>query len=155
MDDADIDLTGIRKIVITACGSAYYAGCAAKYAIEELCRIPVLVELASELRYSNPLIDSSTLLSGLTQSGETADSIAAMKECQSRGAKALAIVNVVGSTIAKLADWCIYTWAGPEIAVATTKGYTTQLTVLYLFALYAAKKLQTIDNSLYGTLLNA
>ena len=155
LDDADIDLTGIRKIVITACGSAYYAGCAAKFAIEELCRIPVLVELASELRYSNPLIDSSTLLIVLSQSGETADTIAAMKECQSRGAKALAIVNVVGSTISKLADWCIYTWAGPEIAVATTKGYTTQLTVLYLFALYATKKLQTIDNSLYGTLLNA
>ena len=154
LDDVDIDLSGITKIVITACGSAYYAGCAAKFAIEELCRIPVLVELASELRYSNPLIDNSTLLIVLSQSGETADTIAAMKECQSRGAKSLAIVNVVGSTISKLADWCIYTWAGPEIAVATTKGYTTQLTVLYLFALYTAKKIQSIDNTMYGTLLN-
>lgn len=155
LDDLDIDLSGIHKIVITACGSAYYAGCAAKFAIEELCHIPVLVELASELRYSNPLIDSSTLLIVLSQSGETADTIAAMKECQRRGAKALAIVNVVGSTIAKLADWCIYTWAGPEIAVATTKGYTTQVVVLYLFALYAAKKLELVDDASHKTLLRA
>ena len=154
LDDADIDLTGIRKIVITACGSAYYAGCAAKFAIEELCRIPVLVELASELRYSNPLIDSSTLLIVLSQSGETADTIAAMKECQKRGAKTLAVVNVVGSTIAKLADHTLYTWAGPEIAVATTKGYTTQLTVLYLFALYTAEKLALVSEEDYHRLLS-
>ena len=121
--------------MITACGSAYYAGCAGKYAIEQLCRIPVQVELASELRYSNPLIDSETLVIVLSQSGETADTIAAMNECKSRGARTLAIVNVVGSTVAKLADDVLYTWAGPEIAVATTKGYTTQLAVLYLFAL--------------------
>ena len=155
LDNADIDLTGVNKIVITACGSAYYAGCAAKYAIEELCRLPVLTELASELRYSNPLIDEHTLLIVLSQSGETADTIAAMKECKNRGAKTLAIVNVVGSTIAKLADWCLYTWAGPEIAVATTKGYTTQLAVLYLFSLYAAKRLGTIDSARYSKLLHA
>lgn len=155
LDDMDIDPTHINKIVITACGSAYYAGCAAKYAIERLCRIPVQAELASELRYSDPLIDEHTLLIVLSQSGETADTIAAMRECQSRGAKALAIVNVVGSTIAKIADYCLYTWAGPEIAVATTKGYTTQLTVLYLFALYTAKKLGTIDAGEYHKLLNA
>ncbi len=149
LDDMDIDLTGINKIVITACGSAYYAGCAGRYAIERLCRIPVSTELASELRYADPLIDSHTLLIVLSQSGETADTIAAMGECQRRGAKALAIVNVVGSTIAKNADYCLYTWAGPEIAVATTKGYTTQLTVLYLFALYAARRLGTIDESGY------
>ena len=154
LDNADIDLTGVNKIVITACGSAYYAGCAAKYAIEELCRLPVLPELASELRYSNPLIDEHTLLIVLSQSGETADTIAAMKECKNRGAKTLAIVNVVGSTIAKLADWCLYTWAGPEIAVATTKGYTTQLAVLYLFSLYAAKRLGTIDSGRYSKLLH-
>ena len=155
LDDMDIDLRGIHKIILTACGSAYYAGCAGKYAIEKLCRIPVQTELASELRYADPLIDEHTLLIVLSQSGETADTIAAMKECQRRGAKALAIVNVVGSTIAKTADWCLYTWAGPEIAVATTKGYTTQLTVLYLFALYAAKQLGRVEEKEYRRLLNA
>ena len=155
LDDVDIDLKQINKIMITGCGSAYYAGCAAKYAIEKLCRVPVITELASELRYSDPLIDEHTLLIVLSQSGETADTIAAMRECQRRGAKTLAIVNVVGSTIAKLADWCLYTWAGPEIAVATTKGYTTQLTVLYLFALYAAKKVETVDESTWRKLLSA
>ena len=155
LDDLNIDLQGINKIVITACGSAYYAGCAGKYAIERLCRISVQTELASELRYADPLIDSHTLLIVLSQSGETADTIAAMRECQRRGAKALAIVNVVGSTIAKIADYCLYTWAGPEIAVATTKGYTTQLTVLYLFALYAAKQLGTVDPERYGKLVAA
>ena len=112
-------------------------------------------ELASELRYADPLIDEHTLLIVLSQSGETADTIAAMKECQRRGAKALAIVNVVGSTIAKIADYTLYTWAGPEIAVATTKGYTTQLTVLYLFALYAAKSLGTVNGKEYKRLLTA
>ena len=146
-------LESINKIVITACGSAYYAGCAGKYAIEKLCRIPVQVELASELRYNDPLIDEHTLLIVLSQSGETADTIAAMKECKNRGAKTLAIVNVVGSTIANTADHILYTWAGPEIAVATTKGYTTQVAVLYLFALYASKKMNRIDNELYITLL--
>lgn len=146
-------LESINKIVITACGSAYYAGCAGKYAIEKLCRIPVQVELASELRYSDPLIDEHTLLIVLSQSGETADTIAAMKECKKRGAKTLAIVNVVGSTIANTADHTLYTWAGPEIAVATTKGYTTQVSVLYLFALYAAKKMNRIDGEYYNTLL--
>ena len=155
LDDVDIDLKQVNKIMITACGSAYYAGCAAKYAIEKLCRVPVITELASELRYSDPLIDEHTLLIVLSQSGETADTIAAMRECQRRGAKTLAIVNVVGSTIAKIADWCLYTWAGPEIAVATTKGYTTQLTVLYLFALYAAKKVETVDESTWRKLLSA
>ena len=146
-------LESINKIVITACGSAYYAGCAGKYAIEKLCRIPVQVELASELRYSDPLIDEHTLLIVLSQSGETADTIAAMKECKNRGAKTLAVVNVVGSTIANTADHTLYTWAGPEIAVATTKGYTTQVSVLYLFALYAAKKMNRIDDELYNILL--
>ena len=154
LDDFDIPLSNIHNILITACGSAYYAGCAAKYAIEKLCKLPVQAELASELRYSDPLIDSHTLLIVLSQSGETADTIAAMRECQRRGAKTLAIVNVVGSTIAKLADWCLYTWAGPEIAVATTKGYTTQLTVLYLFALYAAKQLKTVDNAAFHQYLS-
>ena len=147
------ELRDIRKIVITACGSAYYAGCSGKYAIEALCRIPVQVELASELRYSDPLIDEHTLLIVLSQSGETADTIAAMRECAARGARTLAIVNVVGSTIARQADNVLYTWAGPEIAVATTKGYTTQLAVLDLFALYAGRKLGYVDDTRYAALL--
>ncbi len=162
MHDGEVDLDGftlsyeeasrIKKIVITACGSAYYAGCAGRHAIEGLCRIPVTVELASELRYSDPLIDEETLLIVLSQSGETADTIAAMKECKARGAKTLAIVNVVGSTVAKLADHTVYTWAGPEIAVATTKGYTTQTSVLYLFAMYLGRRLGRIPDEDYGRL---
>ena len=158
LDENDISeeyLRSINKIVITACGSAYYAGCAAKYTIEKLCRVPVITELASELRYSDPLIDEHTLLIVLSQSGETADTIAAMKECKARGAKTIAIVNVVGSTIAKLADYVLYTWAGPEIAVATTKGFTTQLAVLYLFSLYSAKKIGSISDDEYNRLLSS
>ena len=158
LDDAKLTkeyLESVNKIVITACGSAYYAGCAAKYSIEKLCRVPVICELASELRYSDPLIDEHTLLIVLSQSGETADTIAAMKECKQRGAKTIAIVNVVGSTIATLADHALYTWAGPEIAVATTKGYTTQLAVLYLFALFTSRELQRIDEETYLKLLTS
>ncbi len=156
LDEFDLsaeELRRVRKIVITACGSAYYAGCAAKYALESLCRIPVEVALASELRYGDPLIDGHTLLVVVSQSGETADTIAAMRECRSRGAKALAIVNVVGSTIAKTADWTLYTWAGPEIAVATTKGYTTQLAVLFLMAVSIGRKLGRLDDTAYPALL--
>ncbi|MBQ9685088.1 MAG: glutamine--fructose-6-phosphate transaminase (isomerizing) [Oscillospiraceae bacterium] len=156
LDDFDPDgslLRGVSRIVITACGSAYYAGCAGRYAIERLSRIPVTTVLASELRYDDPIIDDGTLLIVLSQSGETADTIAAMKECKRRGASTLAIVNVVGSTIAKMADHTLYTYAGPEIAVATTKGYTTQLAVLFLFALYAARKLGRIEDAQYRALL--
>ena len=147
------ELKGVSKIIITACGSAYYAGCSGRYAIERLCRIPVQVELASELRYSDPMVDEHTLVLVISQSGETADTIAALRECKARGAKVIGIVNVVGSTIAKLADFTLYTFAGPEIAVATTKGYTTQLTVLYLFALYVAEKLGRIDAESYAALV--
>lgn len=142
-------LKSINKILITACGSAYYAGCAGKYALEKLCNIPVSLELASELRYSEPIIDERTLLIVISQSGETADTIAAMKDCKQKGATVIAIVNVVGSTVAKLADYTVYTWAGPEIAVATTKGYTTQVTVLYLLSIYFADKLNLIKED-YG-----
>lgn len=151
-DELDITadkLKSINKILITACGSAYYAGCAGKYALEKLCNIPVSIELASELRYSEPIIDEHTLLIVISQSGETADTIAAMKECKQKGATVIAIVNVVGSTVAKLADYTVYTWAGPEIAVATTKGYTTQVTVLYLLSIYFADKLNLIKED-YG-----
>ncbi len=137
-------LPDMHKIVITACGSAYYAGCAGRYALERLCRIPVTTELASELRYSDPLIDTHTLVIVISQSGETADTIAALRECKAKGARTLAIVNVVGSSVATLADYTVYTWAGPEIAVATTKGYTTQVAVLYLLALFFAGHLNRL-----------
>ena len=139
------EIKRFNRVVITACGSAYHAGVVAKYVIESLCRVSVETALASELRYSDPIIDERTLLIVVSQSGETADTIAAMRECMTRGARSLAIVNVVGSTIARLADNVIYTHAGPEIAVATTKGYTTQLAALYLFAAWYADKLGTID----------
>ena len=147
------ELKGINKIIITACGSAYYAGCSGRYAIERLCRVPVQVELASELRYADPMVDEHTMVLVISQSGETADTIAALRECKARGAKVIGIVNVVGSTIAKLSDRTLYTFAGPEIAVATTKGYTTQLTVLYLFALYMASMLGRIDAESYTALV--
>lgn len=149
----DSDFKHINKVMITACGSAYYAGCQGRYIIEELCRIPVEVDLASELRYRNPLVDEHTLLIVVSQSGETADTIAAMKECKQRGARMLAIVNVVGSTIARLADHVIYTWAGPEIAVATTKGYSTQVAILDLLAVYMARHLGQISEERYHELV--
>ena len=158
LDDLELtaeELRQVNKIIITACGSAYYAGCSGRYAIEKLCRIPVQVELASELRYSDPMVDEHTLVLVISQSGETADTIAALKECRSRGAKILGIVNVFGSTIAKLADYTLYTWAGPEIAVATTKGYTTQLAVLYLFAVCVAEKLGRIGAEQYRNAVRA
>ncbi len=147
-------LQGIRRVVITACGSAYHAGCVGSYIMEELCRIPVEAEVASELRYRNPLIGEDTLVIVISQSGETADTIAALRECKARGARTLAIVNVVGSTVAKLADDVLYTWAGPEIAVATTKGYTTQVAVLSLLSVYMARELGRIDEDRYRALVN-
>lgn len=147
-------LAGFDRIVITACGSASYAGQAARYTIEKLLRIPVEVDLASELRYRDPVVNEKTLLIVISQSGETADTIAAMKECKSRGAYVVSIVNVVGSSIAKLSDDVLYTRAGPEIAVATTKGYTTQLAVLYMFAVYAAKMLGKISGGEYEGYIN-
>ena len=154
-DLTDREWQDIHRIVITACGSAYYAGCVGRYVIESLCRMPVEVELASELRYRDPIIDSHTLLIVVSQSGETADTIAALRECKSRGARVLAIVNVVGSTISKLADHVLYTWAGPEIAVATTKGYTTQVALLELFAVAAAEQLGRLDAARYKALVEA
>ena len=152
---SDEDLKQINKIMITACGSAFYAGSVGKYVIEELCRIPVEADLASELRYRNPLVDEHTLLVVVSQSGETADTIAALKECKARGARVLAIVNVVGSTIAKLADDVVYTWAGPEIAVATTKGYTTQVAVMDMLAVYLARRLGRLDDAQNKELVDA
>ena len=157
LDDFDQDLSryfsGVNKIIITACGSAYHAGCVGRYVIEELCRLPVTAEVASELRYRNPIVDGNTLLIAVSQSGETADTKAAIEECRARGARVLAVVNVVGSSIAKLADYVLYTWAGPEIAVATTKGYTTQVAALTLFAVWAAEKLGRISPARYRSLV--
>ena len=150
---SDEELQGINQIVITACGSAYHAGYVGRYIMEELCRIPVRAELASELRYSNPIINEHTLVIVISQSGETADTIAALKECKARGARTLAIVNVVGSTVAKLADSVLYTWAGPEIAVATTKGYTTQIAILDLLAVYMGHRLGRVDEGRYTALV--
>lgn len=148
------ELENTNRIVITACGSASHAGYVGKYVLEELLRIPVEVDIASEFRYRNPVIDNKTLLIVISQSGETADTIAALKEAKLRGARTLAIVNVVGSTIAKLADDVLYTWAGPEIAVATTKGYTTQLVLLYMFAIYAADKMGRLGAAQFYELIS-
>jgi glucosamine--fructose-6-phosphate aminotransferase (isomerizing) len=135
------DINRFNKIVITACGSAYNAGVVARYVFEKLCRVSVEVELASEFRYKDAIIDDKTLVILVSQSGETADTIAAMREAKSKGAFTLSIVNVVGSTIAKEADICLFTAAGPEIAVATTKAFSSQLVLLYILAIRFAVKL--------------
>lgn len=158
LDDFDMtpdELKKINKILITGCGSAYHAGVVGKYIIESLCRMPVEVDIASELRYRNPIVNENTLVIVISQSGETADTIAALRECRALGARVLAVVNVVGSTIAKLADHVLYTHAGPEIAVATTKGYTTQVAALDLIAVWAAEKLGKIDEKKYAVLIDA
>lgn len=142
-------LKSLRKIYLVACGSAYYVSVLAKYTIEKVCRIPTEAVMASEFRYSSPVIDENNLVIVISQSGETADTLAALREAKRLGAKTLAIVNVVGSAIAKAADQTIYTWAGPEIAVATTKAFSTQLAVVYLLALRMASELQTISRSWY------
>lgn len=131
----DEEIRNIRKIMIVACGSAYHAGVTAKYVFEGMARIPVEVDVASEFRYRNPILEKDTLVIVISQSGETADSLAALRESKSRGAKVLGIVNVIGSSIAREADCVMYTWAGPEIAVATTKAYSCQLIALDLLAM--------------------
>lgn len=139
MDELNWDksfLDSIDKIFIVACGTAYHAGLVGKYYIEKLARVPVQIDIASEFRYREPIIDDKTLTIVLSQSGETSDTLAALKESKRLGAKTLAITNVVGSSIAREADQVIYTWAGPEIAVASTKAYTTQLIVVFMLALY-------------------
>ena len=155
----DITLTreqveSFRRIVIVACGSAYHVGVVAKYALEQLTRIPVEVDVASEFRYRHPIIDEKVLVLIISQSGETADTLAAMREAKRLGARTLSIVNVVGSSIANESDDVLYTWAGPEIAVATTKAYSTQLAVVYLLALYLADLLGTISPEEYASYLD-
>ncbi|HCJ07913.1 MAG TPA: glutamine--fructose-6-phosphate transaminase (isomerizing) [Lachnospiraceae bacterium] len=161
--DGKIDLSGmelsedeirkIRQIYIVACGSAWHVGMVAQYVIEDLTRIPVRVELASEFRYRRPILDPDGLVIIISQSGETADSLAALREAKAQGVKTLGIVNVVGSSIAREADNVFYTLAGPEIAVATTKAYSTQLIAAYILAIEFAKVRGQIDGERYSSLL--
>ena len=146
-------LKSLKKIYLVACGSAYYVSVLAKYIIEKNCRIPTEAMMASEFRYCDPVVDESNLVIIISQSGETADTLAALREAKRRGAKTLAIVNVVGSAIAKAADQVIYTWAGPEIAVATTKAFSTQLAVAYLLTLQMADELGTIAPEDYAAIV--
>ncbi len=145
-DDLDFTkefLSSINKIYIVACGTAMHAGLSGKMAIEKLCHIPVTVDIASEFRYRDPIIDKNTLCIYISQSGETADTIAALKLSKSKGATTLAISNVIGSSITREADYCIYTHAGPEIAVASTKAYTSQVVLLNILAVYFAEILES------------
>lgn len=146
-------LLNFKKIFIIACGSAYYVGNVAKYVLEKTLRIPVEVDVASEFRYREPIVDESTLVIVISQSGETADTLAALREAKSLGAYILSIVNVVGSSIANESNDVIYTWAGPEIAVATTKAYSTQLAVIYLLALFFGDILGTLSAEEYNEYL--
>lgn len=148
-------LESFQKIYIVACGSSYHVGCVGKYIIEKMTRIPVEVDIASEFQYRDPIIDQNTLMIVISQSGTTADTITAMRKAQKQGAHILAIVNVIGSTIAQEADDVLYTWAGPEIAVATTKAYSTQLSVIYLLAIKMAELMNKINQQDKATLVAA
>lgn len=150
----DEEICRVGKIMIVACGSAYHTGVMAKYIFEGLARVPVEVDLASEYRYRDPIFDRNTLVIIVSQSGETADSLAALRESRANGQKVLGIVNVVGSSIAREADNVMYTWAGPEIAVATTKAYSTQLIAEYLLAIYFAKVRNEIDSRQFEDMLH-
>lgn len=141
------DFTGISKIFIVACGTAYHAGIVGKYYLENLARIPVEVDIASEFRYRNPLVDANCLTIVISQSGETIDTLAALKEAKRLGSRTLAVTNVVGSSIAREADQVVYTYAGPEIAVASTKAYTTQLLVMLMLAIYVGRLRGTLDGN--------
>ena len=147
------EIKNISQIYIVACGSAYHVGMAAQYVLEDLARIPVRVELASEFRYRKPLLDKNGLAIIISQSGETADSLAALREAKSKGVRTLGIVNVIGSSIAREADNVFYTLAGPEISVATTKAYSTQLIASYLLAIQFAKVREEITQEQYDSLI--
>lgn len=151
---SDEELKAIRKIHIVACGSAYHTGVTAKYVLEGLARIPVEVDVASEFRYRNPILEEGAMVVVISQSGETADTLAALRESKARGFKVLGIVNVVGSSIAREADSVMYTWAGPEIAVATTKAYSAQLVALYMLALKIAKVRGTVEQAEFEQLIS-
>ncbi len=150
----DREIRDIGRICIVACGSSYHVGMVSKYNWERLLRRPVEVCLASEFRYCDPLVDDHSLVIFISQSGETLDTMAALRETKRRGGRTLAVVNVVGSSIAREADDVLYTWAGPEIAVATTKAYSTQLVLMDLIALYLGDLLGTIEKTEYDTILH-
>lgn len=147
------DIKQLKRIYIIGCGSAYHVGVSGKYVIEKLTRIPVEVDLASEFRYRDPILEKDSLVIIISQSGETADSLAALRMAQERGVKVLGIVNVVGSTIAREADNVLYTWAGPEISVATTKAYSSQLSALYLLAMLFGDERESIAKDEYAQLM--
>ena len=149
----DDEIKNLKKIHIVACGTAYHAGMAAKYVIEEMARISVELDMASEFRYRNPIIEPGALVIVISQSGETADTLQALRDSKEKGAKVLGIVNVVGSAIAREADSVMYTWAGPEIAVASTKAYSAQLIALYLLAMKFAHVRGTVSEEEYKSLL--
>ena len=149
----DDEIKNLKKIHIVACGTAYHAGMAAKYVIEEMARISVELDMASEFRYRNPIIEPGALVIVISQSGETADTLQALRDSKEQGAKVLGIVNVVGSAIAREADSVLYTWAGPEIAVASTKAYSAQLIALYLLAMKFAHVRGTVSEEEYKSLL--
>ena len=148
------DIEGFNKVYIVACGTAYHAGLVGKAAIEKMAKIPVEVDIASEFRYRDPFVDDKTLFIAISQSGETLDTLAALREAKSKGARILSVVNVVGSSVARESDDVFYTWAGPEIAVASTKAYTTQLMCMYLIALYMGHTKGVIDKDYYDMFIN-
>lgn len=148
------DLEKINKIYIVACGTAYHAGLVGRFAIERFAGIPVEVDIASEFRYRDPFVDERTLFIAVSQSGETIDTLAALREAKRKGARILSVVNVVGSSVARESDDVFYTWAGPEIAVASTKAYTTQLMSFYLIALHMARVKGALDDDRYVKLLS-
>ena len=157
LDDIKItkeDLDKINKVYIVACGTAYHAGLVGKYAIEKFAKIPVIADIASEFRYCDPFVDENTLIIIVSQSGETADTLAALRDAKAKGARVLSITNVVGSSIARESDDIFYTWAGPEIAVASTKAYTTQLMAFYMIALNLAMTKGTITEEEYFKMID-
>ena len=149
----DREVRELGRICIVACGSSYHVGMVGKYTLERLLRRPVEVSLASEFRYSDPLVGEGDLVIVISQSGETLDTMAALREAKKRGARVLGIVNVVGSSIARESDDVLYTWAGPEIAVATTKAYSTQMVVLHLLGLYFGDVMGTVDLETYSAMV--
>ena len=154
LGDAKELMTNISRIYLVACGSAYHVGMVGKYALEKLLKIPVEACLASEFRYSEPLLGETALVIVISQSGETLDSMAALREAKRRGSKVLSIVNVMGSSIARESDYVLYTWAGPEIAVATTKAYTTQMVLLFMLGVFLAKKSGRLNREEYAAMIN-
>lgn len=147
------DIENFNKVYIVACGTAYHAGLVGKLVIEKMAKVPVEVDIASEFRYRDPFVDEKTLFIAISQSGETLDTLAALREAKRKGARILSVVNVVGSSVARESDDVFYTWAGPEIAVASTKAYTTQLICMYLIGLYMGRTKGSIDCKYYEKIL--